>query len=262
VSASHGKRFRGRHLPSAERVALLRSVIARSAELARAGRSPVVVFDLDGTLLDNRPRVAAIFRDLGHAWSERHPAIAGRLAETRPDDIVYGVDENLSAFGIEEPALRSEAASFWHARFFSDAYLGHDVALAGAVGFVRGCHEAGALVVYLTGRDLGNMALGTFASLRDLGFPIGVVGAELVTKPDFATPDGVFKRAVAPSLGRLGVVVAVFDNEPDNCHALLDAHDGAVAVLVDTLTAPNPPEPLAAVRVIDSFEHEDPVGRP
>ena len=98
------------------------------------------------------------------------------------------------------------------------------------------------------------MALGSFASLRDLGFPIGVIGTELVVKPAFETPDVVFKRAVAPELGRLGTVVAAFDNEPANVHVFLEAHPAAIAVFLDTQYAPDPPALDERVAVVDTFE--------
>jgi hypothetical protein len=97
------------------------------------------------------------------------------------------------------------------------------------------------------------MSLGTLASLRDLGFPIGVVGTSLVTKPDFDIPDHHFKRDIAPSLLRVGPVLAVFDNEPINCNVLLETHPEAISVLVDTQHAPDPPDLHPGVAVIDSF---------
>ena len=113
--------------------------------------------------------------------------------------------------------------------------------------------DAGAVIVYLTGRDLPNMALGSFASLRDLGFPIGVIGTELVVKPTFEMPDAEFKREVAPELKRLGKVIAAFDNEPANVNLFLETHPDCAAVFLDTQYAPNPIALDARVEVIDSF---------
>lgn len=215
--------------------------------------APVLVFDLDGTLLDNRPRVAKIFRELAERWASRHPKAADSLAVVDAEAIVYGVTENLERLGVTDVALVQEATQFWKERFFTDEYVRYDTETPGALAFVRGCYDRGATVVYLTGRDLPNMALGTFASLRDLGFPIGVVGTSLVTKPAFEIPDADFKHAVAPSLVRHGNVVATFDNEPANCNLFLKHLPSARCVFLDTHHAPSPPELDPRAVVLSSF---------
>ena len=243
-----------RRLPPAERSALLLRILDQVRAL-RAARAPaVIVFDLDGTLLDNRPRVVAILHELGEHWRGLHPEAAACCARAEPDGIVYGIGENLRRLGVADPLLHKEGFTFWKDRFFADPHIRHDVEVLGARAFAWACHEAGAVLVYLTGRDLANMALGSFASLRDLGFPIGIIGTELVVKPRFETPDVVFKRAVAPELSRLGTVVASFDNEPANVHVFLEAHPDSLGVFLDTQHAPDPPPLDPRVAVIESFE--------
>jgi hypothetical protein len=97
------------------------------------------------------------------------------------------------------------------------------------------------------------MALGSFASLRDLGFPIGVIGTELVVKPTFEMPDADFKREVAPELRRLGTVIAAFDNEPANVNLFLEAHPDSHGIFLDTQYAPDPPALDPRALVIASF---------
>lgn len=249
--------YRELRLPAGERRALLRGIIDRVKRLRDAGGArPVVVFDLDGTLMDNRPRVVAILHELAEAWKTRHPEAAERCRGATPEDVVYGFADNLRKLGVTEEELHDAGFTFWKERFFTDHHQRHDVGVAGAREFVSACWDAGAIVVYLTGRDLPNMALGAFASLRDLGFPIGRIGTELVVKPTFEQPDGDFKREVAPVLGRLGEVVGVFDNEPVNCNVLLAAHPGCASVFLDTQHAPDPPPLDARVSVVESFEME------
>ena len=242
-------------LPSAERTALLRSVVdGVRAQLARG--PAVVVFDLDGTLMDNRPRVVAILHELAVAWAMKHPAAADACAHATADDIGYGFIANLRRLGVVDPALHQEGLAFWKARFFQDPHVKHDVEILGARTYVKACYEAGAVVVYLTGRDLPNMALGSFASLRDLGFPIGVIGTELVVKPSFEMPDADFKREVAPGLRRLGTVVAAFDNEPVNVNLFLEAYPESRGIFLDTQYAPDPCALDPRARVIASFDLE------
>ena len=239
-------------LSPAEQSALLGSLVDRARACVRDGKHPVVVFDLDGTLLDNRPRTAAIFRELGTEWATRHPEEARALAAASSEHIVYGVQGSLARVGVGEARV-ADATDFWKDRFFRDPHLAHDVPLAGAAAFVNRLAEAGASIVYVTGRDLPNMSMGTWASLRDHGFPIGAVGTMLVCKPDFAIPDEDFKREALPTLTRLGEVIASFDNEPANCNIALAAFPGAVSVLLATQHTDEAPAPLPGVVVIRDF---------
>jgi hypothetical protein len=235
-----------------EQRALLRDVVARCSHAASTP-TPVVVFDLDGTLMDNRPRTCAILHDFAATIESRDPEIARRMRATRPDELVYLLSESLERLGIRESNLVGEISAFWRERFFADAHLAHDVALAGAVAFARACYDAGAILVYLTGRDLPLMGIGSFKSLRDLDFPIGIPGTELVLKPDASMPDEAFKRESAPRLARVGKVVATFDNEPANCNIFLRLYPDAHAVLVDTQHMPGAPPLDEGVRVVGDF---------
>jgi hypothetical protein len=205
-----------------EQVDLLSNVIARvrAHRHTLATALPAVVFDLDGTLLDSRPRSCAILHELAEEWRERHPELAARMRQARPELMQYLFRENLRALGINSGELFTEAVAFWQERFFCDDFLHHDVATPGALEFARHCYDAGARLCYLTGRDLPNMALGSLASLRDLGFPIAVPGTELVLKPASEMSDFDFKLNVTRELHRSGHVVAAFDNEPGNCNVL------------------------------------------
>jgi len=232
--------------------ATLRAVIRR-CRTEKAHATPVVVFDLDGTLMDNRPRTLAILREFADRCRTRDASLAERLERAQMGELEYLLSDSLERMGAHRHSLVEEMHGFWRDRFFADPHLVHDVALPGAVDFARACHDAGALLVYLTGRDLPMMGTGTFQSLRDLGFPIGLAGTELVLKPDAAMPDEAFKRDVAPQLARLGHVIAAFDNEPGNCNVMLAHYPDAQVVFVDTQRMPGGPELDPGVHVVRDF---------
>src|SRR5262249_47328559 len=211
---------------------------------------PVVVFDLDGTLMDNRPRTAVILQELASELRREAHSAAEALEAARAEHLAYLLGDSLRRLGVTHPEMVDRAETFWRERFFSDAYLKHDIAIEGAVELARACYDAGATLVYFTGRDLPYMSLGSFQSLRDLGFPIGVVGTELVCKPDAKIPDEAFKRDEAPMLARIGKVVAAFDNEPGNCNAFADVCRDADVVFVDTQHLPGAPPLAAGVHVV------------
>jgi hypothetical protein len=241
-----------KRLPLAEQQALMSRIVAR-CKSTPGQPSPVVVFDLDGTLMDNRPRTLAILKELAHELRAESHLSADRIAAAQAEELAYLLGDSMRQLGIEHPDLVDRAESFWKTRFFSDDYLKHDIAIEGSVEFAKACYEAGACLVYFTGRDLPLMGLGSFQSLRDLGFPIGIVGTELVCKPDAKIPDEAFKRAEGPKLRRVGNVVAAFDNEPANCNAFLEMNPEAEIVFVDTQHLPGAPPLDTRVHVVTDF---------
>ncbi len=239
-------------LAPGEQAQKLARVLSRVRDIG-AHRAPLVVFDLDGTLMDNRPRTCAIMVDLAERWRAEHPREAELLLSMSPDRLVYLLEENLRAVGITDEALIAEAFAHWQAHFFFDHWIHHDTPLPGAAEFAHACRDAGAIIVYFTGRDLPNMALGTFASLRDSGFPIGVPGTELVLKPAPELDDTEFKRDFTPLVAQRGIVTAVFDNEPGNCNVFKEMFPDTDVFLLDTQHHPEAPPLLDSVLVIADF---------
>ncbi len=242
-------------LSPAAQAELLRSLVERSRPRPGCAR-PVVVFDLDGTIFDNRPRTAAILKAYAEKVRDTSVDLAEKLFSVHPDRVPYLLADALANLGItaehEVEALRDH----WVEHFFVDEWLHHDTPIAGAVDFATACWRAGASLVYLTGRDLPRMSLGSFASLRDRGFPIGVPGTSLVCKPDPAIADEKYKRDVCPEMARIGEVIASFDNEPGNCNAFLEHFPNAASVLVATQHMPGAPLLAAGVVTIEDFRVE------
>ena len=229
--------------------ALLRRVLN---DLERA-RHAAVVFDLDGTLLDNRPRTSAILARLATEWQVGAPGAAQALRSARPQQLVYRVEDCLRGLGVADSVLIQQAVTYWRARFFANSWLDRDVPLPGSVDFVRACYDLGAQVVYLTARDEPNMADGTFQCLRKCGFPAGEPRVALRMKPRASVSDDDFKRAESIRLGEFGRVLATFDNEPAHCNLFVERIPHATVVHVDTLHRPGAPRLASCVRTIKNF---------
>ena len=141
-------------LPLADQHALFTRIVTRCRPAAGAP-VPVVVFDLDGTLMDNRPRTAIILQrarlraPAGSALRRGGPRRNQCRASCLPGDRLAS-----SASASSTPSSSSRAETYWKARFFTDDYLKHDMAVAGSVELARACYDAGATIVYFTGRDL------------------------------------------------------------------------------------------------------------
>lgn len=203
---------------------------------------PVVVFDLDHTLFDNGPRTWEILREYAVAVGRDDLLVA--LDGLPRFGLPYLLSETLSMCNLYEEQMHDEALKFWFDRFFTDDYQRHDVPLPGAVSFASQLYDAGATLVYLSGRDSPGMLVGCTASLREHRFPVGLARTAIVLKPDFETPDLDFKTAAVDYIRTQGTVIATFDNEPANCNLFLDSWPDAANVFLETAHAPNPP-PLA-----------------
>ncbi|HTS80715.1 MAG TPA: hypothetical protein VMH40_08975 [Myxococcaceae bacterium] len=203
------------------------------AAAARSGPGGVVAFDLDSTLLDNRPRQAAIIRDF--AATHGIPALEAFQAE----HLVTGFDtrEALARAGLDPEAISRWLPSLrahWVERFFTSEACLHDVPIRGAAAYARRVHATGVQLVYLTARP-ERMRPGTEEVLRRFGFPLPAAGVALWMKPDDpAVGDEAFKRSAHERLASLGRLVAAFDNEPGHVNDFRATFPEAEIVLVAT----------------------------
>lgn len=241
--------------PLPHQTSVLRVALERIAGWSQqeGARSPVVVFDLDATVYDNRPRTLEILMEYREEVLDAHPEVAHALATLTAEKVEYLLSDTLRGCGVTNAPMIAEITRYWHDRFFTDEYVKHDAPMEGAAEYVRACHEAGGVIVYLTGRDIPGMFLGTVASLRDCGFPIGIAGTELVLKPDANLPDEAFKRGALPTLDRLGDLVAFFDNEPANCNLAKAMFPECLVVLLETQKVPYAPDPAEDVEIVSDF---------
>lgn len=231
----------------------LRAIL--DAIAARRDERPVVIFDLDGTLYDNRPRTIRILHAFAANLGPAHARDAAVIRGLTASDLKYRIDQTLGPLGVDAEVI-AQAQQRWFQRFFTDTACADDVPHRGAVQFVRLCYEAGATVVYLTGRDIPGMLVGTVRTLRDDGFPVAQPRVELVLKPTFEENDVVFKTRMLDAMDELGTVIATFENEPGNCNLFLSRWPASWAVLIDTQCAPGAPPLDAGCTLIPHFEVE------
>ncbi len=230
------------------------AVFEQIAAIRGDGREPLVIFDLDGTLYDNSHRTLRILQEFAHSPSHETAGLLEAAHKASVTDVAYKITGLLRNLGFDDPELAKKAEKYWAKRFFSNAYLGYDLPVKGGAAFARAVQQAGATPTYLTGRDAANMFMGTAAALQRDGFPIGTVDTRMILKPDFNTPDHIFKKGVIGALGATSVIVGVFDNEPGLCNMFKEAQPNASVFWLDMAHAPDPPPLRDDVVVIPNFE--------
>ena len=212
----------------------------------------MAIFGLDGTLYDNRPRTLQILLELSEELRASDREVADALSSLSLERVHYLLSDTLRECGVARAEVIRDVTSYWRERFFTDDYATIDHEIPGAHDYVRALHEAGASVVYLTGRDVPGMMLGTIASLRDDGFPVCSAGVQVVLKPDATLGDETFKRRAFRRLKPMGDVVALFDSSPAICDTARAFFPDADLCLVDTWHL-EPPDAAARVELVNDF---------
>ncbi len=237
-----------RRARAGEQGRILGAALARARTAAPDG---IAVFDLDSTLLDNRPRQARIVQDFGRAAGL--PALLGARPEHWRG---WDLEAALLAAGLGRRDLRRHYGAFrrfWAERFFTSAYCALDVPVPGAPEFVRAVAAAGARVAYVTGRPAW-MEDGTLDVFRRFGFVLpDAARAHLLMKPGDGLSDDAWKAIAREAVDGLGRVVLAFDNEPAHVNAYARAWPGALAIHVDTDHSPRPEQVLTAIPSIADF---------
>lgn len=222
--------------------------------------APAVVFDLDSTLFDVKSRTLRIAKEFARTARGRYAeALHGFWLKLHPGAIHYTLEATAEANSFPSEARESQSyladlKQFWRERFFAGEYLLHDTPALGARDYVRRVEDAGAHVVYLTGRDESAMGEGTKLALRHWGFPASPRTTTLAMKPRFGVDDAEFKDAFLASLRGRMAVLALFDNEPANFSVFAKNFPEASLVFRHSSCSRKPAEPVNLLYKIYDFQ--------
>jgi len=204
---------------------ILPQVLQRARALGDRG---AVLFDLDSTLLDNRPRQARILREFA---AQR--AIEPLLSCVPEHFDGWSLKVPMRVCGLPDPevdTLEPQAKSFWRERFFTSEYCVDDVAMAGATEYVEQVMQTGARLIYCTGRHPA-MRRGTIECFVREGFPIPDESrVTLLMKPQFEMHDDEWKLIARDEIAAIGELVAAFDNEPTHINTYREQFPQALCV--------------------------------
>lgn len=232
----------------------LEDVLERVQSAKVEGEVPVVIFDLDDTLFDSRSRKIIIQKEFANLPSTRlrFPNEAKILSQVELRDIAYAVKDTMKNLGITDKDFIREATAYWASTFFSDDYVVFDETIAGAVDYVQKVQNAGAIIVYLTGRDIPRMEQGTLQSFQKHDLPWNKF-SRLFMKPHKDLDDTDFKKEVLEEITTLGKVVASFENEPRNINAMRVRFPQAQMVFLNTLHSNKPDAPHPSIPHIKNY---------
>lgn len=221
------------------------------ADAQKAGPTTVMVFDLDSTVFDNRPRQSRIVREFGQAKGVE------LLTRCEPKHWDSGWDMKAAflACGLsqaEADALFKDAKNWWVERFFTSAYCVDDIEVPGAPSYLQGVLKSGAQLVYLTGRH-EEMRAGTIQCLQKCAMPVPNDRVKLVMKPTLRESDDSFKRVAHDDIEKRGNVFAAFDNEPTHANDYATRFPAATVVHLATDHSGRPVELLPRVISVPNF---------
>jgi len=233
----------------------LQDVVLRVGAWLGKGLHPVVLMDLDDTLLSTSFRHIRIMNEF-----VKQPHIGARFPRESQialnpslSKILYSITDTAKNLGVENEAFLNDLRAFWFKRFFKNAYILEDQPIEGAPKYCWRLIKSGAILVYLTGRD-ETMRQGSLQSLRQHEFPLPNDGnVQLILKPAFETPDLDFKVAALRSASALGEVAAGFENEPGHINLFQETFPQGLMVFVDSRHSGKPIKPCSSVRWIKNF---------
>lgn len=240
---------------------VLKSVKEACAARQKTGGKPVtVVFDLDSTIFDVKPRTLRILKEFALTAQAREisPELAEWSLSLNAYRLLYTLEESavankVPAAGDKAEVFLKEAFRYWHKRFFTHSYVATDHATPGAVDFVNRVVDLGAVAVYLTGRDWPGMGKGTQTMLEYCGFPVDPRCTQLIMKPSYGLDDAEFKDEALRDLRTTGNAVALFDNEPANFHVFEKNFPEAWLVFYHSNCSSKPAKPVSRLYKIENF---------
>lgn len=204
---------------------ILKQILQQAHEFKNQNKILLAVFDLDSTLFDLRKRKEEILKSFANEakFQSQFPKECEKLKAIQIKSREFGIREGLERLGFE---LKKDAEflkillEYWEYYFFHNEFLKFDFEVEGASQYVQKLYQAGAHIVYLTGRDRPRMLSGTIESLRRHQFPIEASNIELILKNSAGDIDELFKLEVMIDLCSKYEQIYLFENEPVNINLI------------------------------------------
>ena len=200
---------------------------------SNAGIKPILIIDLDGTLVDYTMRTYMIFKK-ALSTLDISNEVKQKVEDIKREDYDYFPRSNFERADIGDVKIIDELTSFWEKHYFTNHYLKYDRQMPGAYKFISNILELGINIVYLTGRDEPNMGDGTKAWLEQQGFlKDSDPRCRLLMKTNLEIENYESKERNGKAIGDMGQPVLIIDNEPIELQTMWERFPGAIPVLMD-----------------------------
>ena len=228
----------------------LELVYIKIQDFIKKGLKPLVVFDLDDTLIDCRYRKRFVLREFcsldtaQQDWAEE----CKKVISARLEDYEYRVADFLKKLSIENEAFIKAIEKYWFSKYFTNDYLAADEFFPSAIKSLEKMRSLGAEISYFTGRDEPGMKRGTIKKLEEHG-----LNDKLFMKPSADIPDADYKVEYFKKVTKGYDLVCFFENELRNLNPFVDQYPDSLFVWLDTLHSPNQPDKHSKIHTMTQW---------
>ncbi|MGE3260704.1 MAG: HAD family acid phosphatase [Bacteriovoracia bacterium] len=221
----------------------LQLLVDRAAELSEGGVRPVVITDLDETIIDSTLRryqalqQATFFHCGGYHQPDCHRLKGLNIEEFLSLKNRYDIEPLLDAIEFPAGPLRDQLLKSVFRSYLSGNFMELDQAIPGASELIHALQKAGADIYYVSSRSEKDQLPGTLQSLRTLEFLQKGEEQNVILRPEHMSSIEFKRRSFfqinekTELLG--GQVILVMENEPENMNAMTEIFPAAQAIFVD-----------------------------
>ncbi len=232
----------------------LELVYKRIEDSKNKGLKPLVVFDLDDTLIDCRYRKRFVLREFcalelnQKAWKDE----CDKVLSAKLESYEYRVADFLDNLSIDNIEFKSALEKYWLSKYFTNTYLAADEFFPGAIRSLEKMRSLGAEIRYFTGRDEPGMKEGTVKKLNEHG-----LNDKLFMKPKADIADDEYKVVFFKKVLEDFDLVCFFENELRNLNPFVDQYPNSLFVWLDTLHSPNQPNKHVKIHTMTQWNQEN-----
>ena len=228
----------------------LDQVYTKIVSVKSSGSIPLVVFDLDDTIIDCRHRKMFVLREFCSLDQSQTiwPTECKAVLSAKLESYEYKINDFLMNISIDNSEFQEALEKFWFSKYFSNPYLSADKFFPGALESIEKMRALGAEIRYFTGRDETGMREGTEKKLKENG-----LNDKVFMKPSVEIPDDRYKVDYFDEVINGFELVCFFENELRNLNPFVDKFPESLFIWLDTLYSPNQPEKHKKILTMKSW---------